>query len=60
MGSLHVYTVFSTICGTLKNKEGPFSNLEKLKWASGPFEDQKEPISGKQVLFVSVVLSVSV
>ena len=35
-----------------------FRGLGKLKWVLGPFEDQRRPNSGRQVLSVSVVLSV--
>ena len=37
-----------------------FRVLVKLKWAPGPAEDQEEHMSGREVLSVSVVLTLSV
>ena len=60
-GPSYFYTLFSTICGTLKtNKWAPGSQFRFWVSYNGPrdsFEDQGGLISGRQVLSVSVEIA---
>ena len=54
----------SFICGTVKEKKiralGPVVDFWEAKTDPGTFDDQERQISGRQVLSVTAVLSVSV